>query len=379
MCTTPSAADVTLASPASAKEDVSLLTVRPPPGLAGDDDGPLPGSVQHGSGKCVPCFWRWKPQGCAYGADCNYCHSCPEGEVKARRKARVATLRTTEGPAQPQQRQVAPFAPPDVPPPPPPFGMRPAGMPSVGSALHGTGECRPCSWFHRPGGCQNGADCRHCHLCPDGEVKARKKSKAGRDRMDVQEREAPCSGATAVATTLPVLLGSAMRPAPTACPPKGPQPAPVISAGSALHGTGLCKPCAFLWKPSGCEKGQACQHCHLCPAGELQNRRKMKQAMLRQGSASQAERDPHAALEARRMQLALMEAAVARSERALQAQVKAVAASSLEQQEAAKPRRMRTMSTMSIPWSELSDLSELSELWEEGGCLSPPPGLELEA
>uniref|UniRef100_A0A6U6VBL4 C3H1-type domain-containing protein n=1 Tax=Zooxanthella nutricula TaxID=1333877 RepID=A0A6U6VBL4_9DINO len=48
---------------------------------------------------------------------------------------------------------------------------------SVGSKEHGAGECRPCAWFWRPQGCTNGFECRHCHMCPAGEVKARRKSK----------------------------------------------------------------------------------------------------------------------------------------------------------------------------------------------------------
>mmetsp|Transcript_3499 Transcript_3499/g.10208 ORF Transcript_3499/g.10208 Transcript_3499/m.10208 type:complete len:263 (-) Transcript_3499:94-882(-) len=53
---------------------------------------------------------------------------------------------------------------------------------SVGSELHGTGECRPCAWFWRPQGCMNSAECRHCHLCPAGEMKARRKQKAQASR-----------------------------------------------------------------------------------------------------------------------------------------------------------------------------------------------------
>lgn len=49
--------------------------------------------------------------------------------------------------------------------------------PSQGSTLHGDGSCRPCAWFWKPGGCKNGAECGHCHLCPEGEIKARKKAK----------------------------------------------------------------------------------------------------------------------------------------------------------------------------------------------------------
>jgi hypothetical protein len=48
---------------------------------------------------------------------------------------------------------------------------------SGGSALHGTGRCRPCAWFWKSKGCQNEENCGHCHLCPEGEIKARKKAK----------------------------------------------------------------------------------------------------------------------------------------------------------------------------------------------------------
>lgn len=47
--------------------------------------------------------------------------------------------------------------------------------PSVGSALHGTGFCKPCAWFWRPQGCGNGVECRHCHSCPENEIKRRRK------------------------------------------------------------------------------------------------------------------------------------------------------------------------------------------------------------
>jgi len=46
---------------------------------------------------------------------------------------------------------------------------------SVGSALHGTGSCRPCAWFWKPQGCGNGDNCRHCHMCSQDEIKRRRK------------------------------------------------------------------------------------------------------------------------------------------------------------------------------------------------------------
>merc|ERR550525_2078973 len=50
-------------------------------------------------------------------------------------------------------------------------------FPSRGAALHGSGLCQPCAWFWKPGGCLNGVDCRRCHLCPEGELKRRRKAK----------------------------------------------------------------------------------------------------------------------------------------------------------------------------------------------------------
>ena len=72
--------------------------------------------------------------------------------------------------------------------PPPGLAMS-SSVPSKGSAAHGTGLCRPCAWLWKPGGCQNGAECRHCHLCPDGELKARRKVKAELARQESLEQE----------------------------------------------------------------------------------------------------------------------------------------------------------------------------------------------
>jgi len=47
---------------------------------------------------------------------------------------------------------------------------------SEGSKLHGMG-CQPCAWFWKADGCQHGSSCRHCHLCPEGELRKRKKEK----------------------------------------------------------------------------------------------------------------------------------------------------------------------------------------------------------
>lgn len=55
--------------------------------------------------------------------------------------------------------------------------LSPVGSPSVGSSLHETGNCKPCAWYWKPTGCENGGQCQFCHMCTEGEVKNRKKSK----------------------------------------------------------------------------------------------------------------------------------------------------------------------------------------------------------
>lgn len=59
----------------------------------------------------------------------------------------------------------------------------PPGVPSRGSVLHGTGRCRPCAWFWKAQSCSNKEDCGYCHLCPEGELKNRKKTKVAQLRM----------------------------------------------------------------------------------------------------------------------------------------------------------------------------------------------------
>jgi len=49
--------------------------------------------------------------------------------------------------------------------------------PTVGSAPHAIGQCKPCAFFWKPRGCGNGVECPFCHLCDANEKKRRQKEK----------------------------------------------------------------------------------------------------------------------------------------------------------------------------------------------------------
>ena len=51
-------------------------------------------------------------------------------------------------------------------------------LPSIGSASHASGNCRPCAFVRHTKGCQNGAECQFCHLCNfDMTVEKRRRRK----------------------------------------------------------------------------------------------------------------------------------------------------------------------------------------------------------
>lgn len=58
------------------------------------DDLPSQGSALHVTGNCHPCAWFWKSVMCRKAQECHYCHLCPNGELKRRRKAKEALMRT---------------------------------------------------------------------------------------------------------------------------------------------------------------------------------------------------------------------------------------------------------------------------------------------
>lgn len=59
--------------------------------------------------------------------------------------------------------------------------------------------------------------------------------------------------------------------------------------GSSSHWLLQCKPCAYAWKEEGCQNGDRCKFCHLCPPGEKQRRKRYQRQLARptRHSASQ--------------------------------------------------------------------------------------------
>lgn len=59
----------------------------------GTPDAATAGSKGHHMGNCKPCAF-YHTKGCGSGADCVFCHLCPEGEKKRRQKEKIATRRS---------------------------------------------------------------------------------------------------------------------------------------------------------------------------------------------------------------------------------------------------------------------------------------------
>lgn len=66
------------------------------------------------------------------------------------------------------------------------------GLPSQGSALHGSGKCRPCHYFPTKDGCVNGKACKFCHLHNKGEGRERpgkaKRAQAKKKAVQIMEK-----------------------------------------------------------------------------------------------------------------------------------------------------------------------------------------------
>eukprot|EP00928_Gymnodinium_smaydae_P018874 TRINITY_DN17194_c0_g2_i1.p1 TRINITY_DN17194_c0_g2~~TRINITY_DN17194_c0_g2_i1.p1 ORF type:complete len:267 (+),score=26.11 TRINITY_DN17194_c0_g2_i1:35-835(+) len=65
------------------------------------------------------------------------------------------------------------------------------GQWSLGATYHDAGQCLPCGFAWRPGGCTKGEGCPFCHMCEQGTIQQRRKErkKAARERMRAEQAE----------------------------------------------------------------------------------------------------------------------------------------------------------------------------------------------
>jgi len=72
--------------------------------------------------------------------------------------------------------------------------------PSVGSSGHNSGDCKPCAWHWKPGGCIKGPSCGFCHMCPEGVLKACKRLKQKELKRYKAQQRAAAAAAAAIET-----------------------------------------------------------------------------------------------------------------------------------------------------------------------------------
>uniref|UniRef100_A0A7S4R8J5 C3H1-type domain-containing protein n=1 Tax=Alexandrium monilatum TaxID=311494 RepID=A0A7S4R8J5_9DINO len=69
-------------------------------------------------------------------------------------------------------------------------------LPTIGSAGHAVGRCKPCAFVYSVG-CKDGVACQFCHLCEPGEKKRRRKEKLEARRAAHRQRQTGRKAASA--------------------------------------------------------------------------------------------------------------------------------------------------------------------------------------
>eukprot|EP00928_Gymnodinium_smaydae_P055213 TRINITY_DN38807_c0_g1_i1.p1 TRINITY_DN38807_c0_g1~~TRINITY_DN38807_c0_g1_i1.p1 ORF type:complete len:317 (+),score=57.72 TRINITY_DN38807_c0_g1_i1:121-1071(+) len=65
--------------------------------------------------------------------------------------------------------------------------------PSIGSAGHAGGQCRPCAHIWKPGRCSKGWSCTFCHLCDEADFRRMRKLKMGRLKTPANGADPPAA------------------------------------------------------------------------------------------------------------------------------------------------------------------------------------------
>uniref|UniRef100_A0A7S0ZX83 C3H1-type domain-containing protein n=1 Tax=Noctiluca scintillans TaxID=2966 RepID=A0A7S0ZX83_NOCSC len=302
-----------------------------------DPSLPSMGSALHASGRCTPCGWFWKAQGCRNGQSCSHCHLCPCGELKSRRAARVSELKasgqrrrrthtrtkvTVEGLDCVTQLAVTPTAASLAQSRNPlPLNELASDVSLASLAMSNNPQClnevapdgSPASvaYSRNPQLLNEGASA----VSPASVAISRNPLRLNEVASDVlpaslsklrnpvrlNEVASPAFSPMLVISGSPQQIAQCIRPPPglslpsalmtsvepltvspsQSCVPQAEDTGKTESRGAALHSSGQCKPCRWYWKSEGCRHGEECNHCHLCGPGELAARRMAKTAALR--------------------------------------------------------------------------------------------------
>jgi len=124
-------------------------------------------------------------------------------------------------------------------------------LPSKGSVLHSSGQCKPCGFFWKAGGCSNGRECRHCHLCPESEIKTRKHKKMAEMRKTAQGSASQAWLPGACADSMAALPMYVPLPFPYAPLPLGVASPTTLPAG---HAPAAC----YSWDLGSWRCGDSC-------------------------------------------------------------------------------------------------------------------------
>jgi len=73
-------------------------------GFAASLAAPPAEHAAHDPATCRPCAWFWKRVGCKSGDGCEYCHVCPDGALKDRKKVKRSELRADEAASPPAEK-----------------------------------------------------------------------------------------------------------------------------------------------------------------------------------------------------------------------------------------------------------------------------------
>lgn len=130
---------------------------------------PSVGSAMHFYNGCIPCDYMGTEEGCTMGRYCGFCHYCPAlGVCDHKRRPRRESAILFEAALREEREILEEHQ----------CKTRCTDITNIGSRNHYEGTCDPCVFIHKDG-CNDGEDCRYCHIC-DTDMCRIKKATRGR-------------------------------------------------------------------------------------------------------------------------------------------------------------------------------------------------------